>query len=107
MIDCSWGYGNNGCDGGEDFRVYEWMMKMGGIPTEEEYGPYLGQDGYCHVDNVTTMVAPIKGWVNVTSNDPDAMKLALLSHGPLSVAIDASQKSFSFYSHGVYYSDKW
>lgn len=36
-------YGNNGCDGGEDFRVYQWMLKHGGIPTEEDYGPYLGQ----------------------------------------------------------------
>ena len=34
--------------GGEDFRAYQWMMEMGGVPTEEEYGPYLGQDGYCH-----------------------------------------------------------
>ena len=23
LVDCSWGYGNNGCDGGEDFRVYQ------------------------------------------------------------------------------------
>ncbi|XP_023178232.1 digestive cysteine proteinase 1 [Drosophila hydei] len=102
LIDCSWGYGNNGCDGGEDFRVYQWMMQVGGVPTEEEYGPYLGQDGYCHVNNVT-LVAPIKGFVNVTTNDPNAFKLALLKHGPLSVAIDASPKTFSFYSNGVYY----
>ncbi|ALC43483.1 26-29-p [Drosophila busckii] len=102
LIDCSWGYGNNGCDGGEDFRVYQWMMQVGGVPTEEEYGPYLGQDGMCHVNNVT-LVAPIKGFVNVTSNDPNAFKLALLKHGPISVAIDASPKTFSFYSHGVYY----
>ncbi|KAH8256017.1 hypothetical protein KR026_004989, partial [Drosophila bipectinata] len=102
LIDCSWAYGNNGCDGGEDFRVYQWMLQVGGVPTEEEYGPYLGQDGYCHINNVT-LVAPIKGFVNVTSNDPNAFKLALLKHGPLSVAIDASPKTFSFYSHGVYY----
>ncbi|XP_034480335.1 digestive cysteine proteinase 1 [Drosophila innubila] len=102
LIDCSWGYGNNGCDGGEDFRVYQWMMQVGGVPTEEEYGPYLGQDGYCHIAN-TTLVAPITGFVNVTANDPDAFKLALLKHGPISVAIDASPKTFSFYSHGVYY----
>ncbi|XP_016974481.1 digestive cysteine proteinase 1 [Drosophila rhopaloa] len=102
LIDCSWAYGNNGCDGGEDFRVYQWMLESGGVPTEEEYGPYLGQDGYCHINNVT-LVAPIKGFVNVTSNDPNAFKLALLKHGPLSVAIDASPRTFSFYSHGVYY----
>ncbi|XP_069676606.1 digestive cysteine proteinase 1 [Periplaneta americana] len=102
LIDCSWGYGNNGCDGGEDFRSYEWMMKHGGIPLEDEYGGYLGQDGYCHVENVT-LTAKITGYVNVTSGDIDALKVALAKHGPISVAIDASHKTFSFYSNGIYY----
>lgn len=106
LIDCSWGFGNNGCDGGEDFRSYQWIQKMGGIPAEDEYGGYLGQDGYCHAANVS-LVAPITGWVNVTSGDPEALKLALLRHGPISVAIDASPRTFSFYSHGVYYEPKW
>lgn len=102
LIDCSWGYGNNGCDGGEDFRSYDWMMKHGGIPTEDDYGPYLGQDGYCHVDN-STLTAKITGYVNVTSGDQSALKVALAIHGPISVAIDASHKTFAFYSNGVYY----
>lgn len=106
LIDCSWGYGNNGCDGGEDYRAYQWIMKVGGVPTEEEYGPYLGQDGYCHVGN-TTLVAPITGWVNVTSGDENAFKVALFKRGPLSVAIDASRKAFTFYSHGVFYDKDW
>eukprot|EP00088_Acartia_fossae_P055246 TRINITY_DN6412_c1_g2_i2.p1 TRINITY_DN6412_c1_g2~~TRINITY_DN6412_c1_g2_i2.p1 ORF type:complete len:549 (+),score=136.05 TRINITY_DN6412_c1_g2_i2:48-1694(+) len=102
LVDCSWGFGNNGCDGGEDFRAYQWIMKHGGIPTEDSYGPYLGQDGYCHLDRAK-MTLKIKGWVNVTSGDVDALKMAIANHGPVSVAIDASHKSLSFYSNGVYY----
>nr|XP_034183715.1 digestive cysteine proteinase 1 isoform X3 [Osmia lignaria] len=102
LIDCSWGFGNNGCDGGEDFRSYQWIMKHGGLPAEDEYGGYLGQDGYCHVNNVTR-AAKITGYVNVTSGDPNALKIAIAKHGPVSVAIDAAHKTFSFYSHGVYY----
>lgn len=102
LMDCSWGFGNNGCDGGEDFRVYQWMMKHGGIPTEDSYGPYLGQDSYCHV-NQSTMGLKIKGWVNVTSGDVEGLKVAIAWKGPVSVAIDASHKSLSFYSNGVYY----
>lgn len=93
---------------GEDFRAYQWIKNNGGIPTEESYGGYLGQDGFCHVnDQNVTLVAPVTGWVNVTRGDPNALKVALLKHGPISVAIDASHKSFSFYSHGVYFDAKW
>jgi len=40
-MDCSWGEGNNACDGGEDFRAYQWIMKHG-LASEEDYGPYMG-----------------------------------------------------------------
>lgn len=64
----------------------------------------MGQDGYCHVQNAT-LVAPITGYVNVTSNNENALKVALYKSGPISVAIDASKKSFTFYSHGVFYEE--
>lgn len=108
LVDCSWGYGNNGCDGGEDFRAYGWIKNNGGIPTEESYGGYKGQDGYCHAkDANVTVTAPVAAWVNVTRGDPNAMKVALLKHGPISVAIDAAHKTFSFYSHGVFFEPDW
>lgn len=102
LIDCSWGYGNNGCDGGEDFRSYAFVMKHGGLPTEDDYGGYLGQDGYCHIDNVT-LTATMTGFVNVTPGSAEALKIAIAKHGPVSVAIDAAHKTFSFYANGVYY----
>lgn len=42
LIDCSWGFGNQACDGGEEWQAYEWIMKHG-IASTESYGPYLGQ----------------------------------------------------------------
>ena len=54
------------------------------------------------MDNVT-LTAKITGYVNVTSGSAQALKVAVFKHGPISVAIDASHKTFSFYSNGVYY----
>ena len=41
LVDCSWGEGNNGCDGGEDVASYKWIIENGGLSSEEEYGHYL------------------------------------------------------------------
>lgn len=105
LIDCSWEYGNNGCDGGEDFRAYKYIMKAGGVATEEDYGHYLGVDGKCHDSKVDKKVQ-ITGFYNVTSGDREALKHAVVNYGPVSVSIDASRPTFTFYSHGVYYDPK-
>lgn len=42
LMDCSWGEGNNACDGGEDFRAYQWIQKHGQT-TEQQYGQYTQQ----------------------------------------------------------------
>ena len=43
LVDCSWGEGNIGCNGGESERAYEWIMKSGCLPTEDSYGQYRMQ----------------------------------------------------------------
>uniref|UniRef100_A0A6Q2XRF9 Peptidase C1A papain C-terminal domain-containing protein n=1 Tax=Esox lucius TaxID=8010 RepID=A0A6Q2XRF9_ESOLU len=105
LVDCSWGFGNNGCDGGEEWRAYEWIMKHGGIATMESYGPYQGMNGLCHL-NSSQLTARVQSYTNVTSGDAEALKLALFKHGPVAVSIDAGHRSFVFYSHGVYYEPK-
>jgi len=102
LMDCSWGFGNNACDGGEEWRSYEYIMKHGGLMSEEDYGHYLGQDGYCHFSPNKTSVKVIS-YQTVQSGSIPALKGALVSHGPVAVGIDAAHLSLSFYSHGVYY----
>ena len=46
LVDCSWGYGNNGCDGGESERAYQWIIDNGCIPTAESYGAASGGSFY-------------------------------------------------------------
>ncbi|ETE69319.1 Digestive cysteine proteinase 2, partial [Ophiophagus hannah] len=102
LIDCSWGFGNRACDGGQEPQAFEWIMKHGGIATAEAYGPYMGQNGYCHY-NQSELMAPITGFIAITSQNMTDLKAALYKHGPIAVNIDASHKSFAFYSNGIYY----
>jgi C1A family cysteine protease len=101
LVDCSWDYGNNGCDGGLDFQGYQWIMDAGGIPGTADY-PYLGADGVCHATTVKS-VASLAGYVNVTTGSEVDLMDALVSQFPVSISIDASHPTFSFYASGVYY----
>lgn len=62
---------------------------------------FLGvQDGLCHKGDIG---AQLSGYVNVTSGDLNALKVAIAQNGPVAVGIDASHRSFAFYAFGVYY----
>lgn len=105
LVDCSWGYGNDGCDGGESERAYQWIIDNGCIPTSESYGRYTMQDGRCLV-NSTKCGAKLSKFYNVPSGNESGLLSAIYEKGPISVAIDASHNSFGFYSSGVYYEEK-
>jgi len=101
LIDCSTVYGNNGCNGGLMDNAFKYVQDNRGIDTEKSY-PYEAEDDQCRYQKRNSG-ATDTGFVDVSEGDEHALKSAVATVGPVSVAIDASQESFRFYSEGVYY----
>eukprot|EP00762_Andalucia_godoyi_P002894 ANDGO_04191.mRNA.1 Counting factor associated protein D len=100
-VDCAWNPFNNGCDGGNSFAAYDYMLQNNvGLNLDQDY-PYLGQDGYCNSD-ATKFNVKIASYANVTVGDELALTSAIANVGPVSVAIMVT-RSFIFYGSGVYY----
>ncbi|KAL4714099.1 hypothetical protein ACJJTC_008453 [Scirpophaga incertulas] len=94
LVDCAWAifqsrYGAHGCDGGSDTAAYHWIMDNG-MPTQADYGDYLNKDGYCHIKNMTKLYT-IKGFVDVVPNSVEALKVAVVNHGPLTVSVNVNE----------------
>jgi len=97
LVDCSSSYGNQGCNGGLMDDAFQYIIKNGGLCTESSY-PYTAQDGSCQT---CTPVSKIAKYVDVTANNLNALKAAVALQ-PVSVAIEADQNGFQFYSGGVF-----
>jgi len=100
LVDCSGDEGNMGCEGGLMDQGFEYIIKNGGIDTEDSY-PYTAQDGTCHF-NPNTIGATMTSYKDIPTGDETALKQAVATVGPVSVAIDASQFDFQLYAGGVY-----
>ncbi|XP_064488085.1 procathepsin L-like [Ornithodoros turicata] len=98
LVDCD--TSSLGCEGGSMDNAFEYVKRNDGIDTEESY-PYTARDGSCKY-NPSTEGATVTGYDDVESGSEDALKSAVGTVGPVSVAIDASHKSFRFYQSGVY-----
>lgn len=101
LVDCSnKKYGNDGCNGGLMDNAFQYIKINCGIDTEAKY-PYESKEGKCRYKK-KNVGAIDTGYVDIPQGDEQKLKEAVATVGPISVAIDASQDSFMFYSSGVY-----
>jgi len=96
LVDCAGSYGNAGCNGGLMDSAFSYVKSNGGLCTEESY-PYTARNGLCK--KTCTPVTTITGYKDVSHST--ASLAAAVDQGPVSVAIEADQSSFQFYSGGV------
>ncbi|KAL7631755.1 UNVERIFIED_CONTAM: hypothetical protein RMT77_017936 [Armadillidium vulgare] len=100
LVDCVDG---EGCiKGGWMDDAFQYVKEAHGIDTEESY-PYKAMDSYRCKFDPRDIGGTCSGYVDISSGSEDDLLSATATIGPISVAIDASQRSFNFYSEGVYY----
>jgi len=98
LVDCSGGYGNAGCNGGWMDSAFQYIQATGGLALESQY-TYTATDGTCRASSYS-MYDKITGYTDVSADNSDALATAVCSR-PVSVAIEADQTAFQFYSGGV------
>lgn len=98
ILDCSYEFGNSGCDGvGFMDHSYNYLIYMGGLQRSSDY-PYEGQDNPCKFDK-SKAVGKIRSFDYVPKNDCQTM-LSFLQEGPVSAGV--SVNGWESYKSGVY-----
>jgi len=95
LVDCSRAYGNDGCNGGLMDNAFKYVIAHG-IADEASY-PYKARDGTCVKKPAVTHIT---GFHDVPSG-VESQLMPAVNIGPVSVAIEADQSCFQFYSGGI------
>lgn len=98
LVDCATEEGNQGCNGGWMTSAYDYVIKVGGLQTEQSY-PYTGKDDACTSDKSKFAPPQITGYIEVPENRCDLLETAVAQQ-PVTVAVDAN--AWQFYKNGVF-----
>jgi hypothetical protein len=78
---------------------FQYIIDNAGLDSEADY-PYVEKNEACNAAKAKTAVATIKSFTDVTPKSEEDLATAV-SSGPVSVAIEADQRSFQSYSGGI------
>ncbi|GAB6023070.1 hypothetical protein CHUAL_007161 [Chamberlinius hualienensis] len=101
LVDCTYSYGNLGCNGGLMDSAFQYVIDNNGIDTEASY-PYSATSaiGNCKF-NSANIGCTISGFKDIPTGSESQLQSAVDGQ-VVSVAIDASRISFQLYAGGVY-----
>lgn len=99
LLDCSTAEGNQGCNGGLMDNGFQYIIDNKGITTEDAY-PYTATGPNTCVASGKPVAATLSGFKDVAVNSELALETAIVQQ-PVSVAVEADQSVFQFYSGGV------
>ncbi|CAI8609304.1 unnamed protein product [Vicia faba] len=102
LVDCD-RTKSTGCKGGYVDKAFEFIIKNGGLDSEEDY-PYQERQGTCDQEKKNTKVLSIDGYEKVPRSNENALKKAV-AHQPVTVAIEAYGGAFKLYESGVFTGD--
>lgn len=99
LVDCSVPEGNQGCNGGLMDQAFQYIIDNKGITTETAY-PYTATGPNTCESKGKPIAATLSGFKDVAANSETALMTAIVQQ-PVSVAVEADQSVFQFYSGGV------
>ncbi len=99
LVDCSVPQGNQGCNGGLMDDAFQYIIDNKGITTETAY-PYTATGPNACDSKGKPVAATITNFKDVPANSETALMTAIVQQ-PVSVAVEADQSVFQFYSGGV------
>ncbi|CAH1391947.1 unnamed protein product [Nezara viridula] len=100
LIDCSRSYNNSGCKGGLMYKSFNYLKDVEGLESEDSY-PYKSMDNRCrYKKNNIVPGTKVQAYTYIQSMDDDALKAAVATVGPISIAVTAGNPGFKFYRRG-------
>ncbi|XP_022894691.1 low-temperature-induced cysteine proteinase-like isoform X3 [Olea europaea var. sylvestris] len=99
LVDCDRSY-NEGCDGGLMDYAFDFIIRNGGIDTEEDY-PYKGYDDKCDQYRKNARVVSIDSYEDVAPYNEKALKKAVANQ-PVSISMEGSGIDFQLYESGIF-----